>query len=54
MENVTGKLAIRVGYVDIINATMEEGRNDASLVIDGRRDVARRRRAGGRSIRARR
>src|SRR5437764_14183696 len=34
MKNVTGKLQIREGYVDIVNATMKKG--DSSLVIDGR------------------
>lgn len=34
MENVSGKLSIREGYVDIVGATMRRG--DASLVMDGR------------------
>ncbi len=34
MEHVSGKLAIREGYMDVIGATMKKG--DSSLVIDGR------------------
>ena len=34
MEHVSGKLAIREGYMDVIAATMKKG--DSSLVIDGR------------------
>ncbi|MGH7215589.1 MAG: hypothetical protein ACREIT_12560, partial [Tepidisphaeraceae bacterium] len=34
LSGVTGKLQIREGYVDIVNAAMNRG--DASLVIDGR------------------
>jgi hypothetical protein len=47
LENVTGKLEIREGYVDIINATMRKP-NDASLTIDGR--VTWRAGAGGRAL----
>ncbi|MEO6436283.1 MAG: hypothetical protein ABIP55_11070 [Tepidisphaeraceae bacterium] len=46
LEHVTGKLAIREGYVDILDATMK--RNDASLVIGGR--VTWRAGAGGRAL----
>jgi hypothetical protein len=46
MKHVTGKLAIREGYVDIIDATMKKG--DSSLVIGGR--VTWRAGAGGRPL----
>jgi hypothetical protein len=47
LENVTGRMAIREGYVDIINATMRKP-GDASLTIDGR--VTWRAGAGGRPL----
>jgi hypothetical protein len=46
MKNVTGKLAIRDGYVQIINATMRK--NDSSLTMDG--VVTWRAGAGGRPL----
>jgi hypothetical protein len=46
LEHVTGKLAIREGFVDIIGATMK--RKDASLTIEGR--VTWRAGVGGRPL----
>jgi hypothetical protein len=48
MEHVTGRLAIREGYMDIIGATMKK--NDSSLVIEGR--VTWRAGVGGKALEA--